>query len=246
VTRLSVNVNKVATVRNSRGGRVPSVIDAARVVADAGAGGITIHPRSDGRHITEADARELAAEFRGRFGPALEFNIEGDPRPDWVALVLELGPSQATLVPVTPGELTSHAGYRPGEADAELRPLLRELRARGVRSSLFVEADPGAIDWAAEVGADRIELYTEPFARAFVEGEPAARASLARYRDAALHAHARGLGVNAGHDLDHENLVLFREVPHLDEVSIGHALVSRALFHGLSAAVREYLAVLAG
>jgi pyridoxine 5-phosphate synthase len=242
--RLSVNVNKVATVRNSRGGKVPSVLDAARVVVEAGARGVTVHPRADERHITRADTRELARAFAGQFGPALEYNIEGDPRPDWVDLVCETKPQQATLVPVTPGEVTSHAGWAPREHEALLRATIKRLKSNGIRASVFVDPDLHAIDWAKEVGGDRVELYTEPFARAFEQGE--GTRSFDGYVRAAEHAHSLGLGINAGHDLDLENLVLFRTLPHLDEVSIGHAIVSRAIFHGLAHVVREYLDVLAG
>jgi pyridoxine 5-phosphate synthase len=244
VVRLSVNVNKVATVRNSRGGRVPSVIDAARVVVESGAQGVTVHPRADERHITRADTLELARVFAGQFGAALEYNIEGDPRPDWLDLVCEAKPQQATLVPVTPGEVTSHAGWVPGEHETLLRAAVKRVKASGIRVSVFVDPELGAIDWAKDVGADRVELYTEPFARAYDQGD--GNRSFDDYVCAAEHAHSLGLGINAGHDLDLENLVLFRTLPHLDEVSIGHAIVSRAIFHGLAHVVREYLSVLAG
>lgn len=242
---LSVNVNKVATVRNSRGGSVPSVLEAVRVCLDAGVRGITVHPRADARHITYADVRAIAAlltPLRGR----VELNIEGDPRPDLLDLVLEVRPAQCTLVPVHPGEVTSQAGWQDDAQGAHVAPAVARLKAAGVRTSLFVDPDPGPIAWAARQGADRVELYTEPFARAYEASPEAGRAAFARYVAAAEAAHALGLGVNAGHDLDLENLVLFRTLPHLDEVSIGHALISRALFTGLGPVVREYLQVLAG
>jgi pyridoxine 5-phosphate synthase len=243
--RLSVNVNKVATLRNSRGGRVPSVVDAVRVCLTAGAGGITVHPRADQRHITPGDVRDIASLLEGR--PAdVEFNIEGDPRPELVELVLAVTPDQCTLVPVVPGEITSQAGWRRGAHSAQLPGVVRALKSQGVRVSLFVDPTIEAVRFAAEVGADRVELYTEPFARQFELGTDAGERSLARYAAAALEARASGLGVNAGHDLDLDNLVLFRTLPHLDEVSIGHALMSRALFVGLEAVVREYDAVLRG
>jgi pyridoxine 5-phosphate synthase len=245
VIQLSVNINKIATVRNSRGGAVPSVLDAATVCVGAGAPGITVHPRADARHITPSDVRELAAWLKRLGGPA-EYNIEGDPRPDLLALVHEVTPTQCTLVPVRPGEVTSQAGWSPGTPSDVVAGAIRDLRAAGVRVSLFVEPDEDAIRWAADMGADRVELYTEPFARAFDRGETAARASFERYTRAARLAHAQGLGVNAGHDLDLDNLVMFRHLPHLDEVSIGHALVSQALFVGLAASVHAYLDVLAG
>ena len=241
--QLSVNVNKVATLRNSRGGAIPSVLDAVRVCVDAGVPGITVHPRADARHITATDVREVAALLR-TLTRHVEFNIEGDPRPDLLALVHEVKPTQCTLVPVRPGEITSQAGWASDTPREEIGPVVRDLRARGVRVSLFVDPEERPIRWAAEMAADRVELYTEPFARAFERGAEQARRSFELYMEAARLARSLGLGVNAGHDLDLENLILFRELPHLDEVSIGHAIVSRALFVGLSTVVREYLGVL--
>jgi pyridoxine 5-phosphate synthase len=241
--RLSVNVNKVATLRNSRGGRLPSVLEAVDVCLKAGAPGITVHPRADQRHITPTDVRDIArvlrADWRG-----VELNIEGDPRPDLLALVEEVRPDQCTLVPVAPGEITSQAGWRPGAERDRIPETISRLHAHQVRVSLFVDPEPDPIRWAASTGADRIELYTEPYARAFERGAAAGRESFARFSAAADLAHGLGLGINAGHDLDLENLVLFRELPHLDEVSIGHAIMSRALFAGLDTVVREYLQVL--
>lgn len=242
--KLSVNVNKVATVRNSRGGSVPSVLEAVRVCIEAGAPGITVHPRADARHITPVDVREIAALLQEHRG-AVEYNIEGDPREELLALVHEVKPTQCTLVPVRPGEITSQAGWA-AETSGDLARVVRDLRAAGIRVSLFVDPDERAIRWAADTGGDRVELYTEPFARAFERGPDAARESFAAYANAAELARTLQLGINAGHDLDLDNLVLFRMLPHLDEVSIGHALVSRALFVGLSTSVREYLEVLAG
>jgi pyridoxine 5-phosphate synthase len=243
--RLSVNVNKVATLRNSRGGSVPSVLEAVRVVVAAGCPGVTVHPRADERHITRTDVREIAAEL-DPLRDAVEFNIEGDPRPDLVALALEVRPHQCTLVPVQPGEITSQAGWPPDTPRPQLESVIRRLQGAGTRVSLFVEPDEAPIRWAATMGADRIELYTEPFARAFAAGQAEGAASFARYAAAARLAHDAGLGVNAGHDLDLGNLVLFRTLPHLVEVSIGHALISHALFVGLDRAVRDYLAAVAG
>jgi pyridoxine 5-phosphate synthase len=242
MVRLSVNVNKVATVRNSRGGRIPSVTEAVRVCLGAGTPGITVHPRADARHITAEDVREVAdmlAPLKGK----VEFNIEGDPRPDLLALVREVRPDQCTLVPVRPGEITSQAGWSADAPRDELARAIADLKAHGVRISLFVDPLLAPVKWAAELGADRIELYTEPYARAFERGVDAAHVSFAEYAEAANYAHALGLGVNAGHDLDLENLVIFRRLPYLDEVSIGHALISHALFVGLAQAVREYLDV---
>jgi pyridoxine 5-phosphate synthase len=245
MARLSVNVNKVATVRNSRGGASPSVAAAVRACLAAGAPGITVHPRADERHITPADVREVAALLAPLRG-TVEYNIEGDPRLDLLGLVEDVRPDQCTLVPVLPGELTSQAGWPPGTPRDLLAAAIRDMRAERIRVSLFVDPVDAAIDWAADMGADRVELYTEPFARAFERGEDAARESFKTYVRAAERAHARGLGVNAGHDLDLANLVLFRGLPHLDEVSIGHALISHALFVGLERSVRDYLEVLAG
>jgi len=244
VIRLSVNVNKVATLRNSRGGRAPSVLEAVETCVAAGAPGITVHPRADRRHIKFEDVREIARTLRTR-EPHVEYNIEGDPRPELLELVDQVRPDQCTLVPVRPGEVTSQAGWQSGPEAERLPDVVRHLHAIGVRVSLFVDAAPDPIRWAASVGADRIELYTEPYARAFEEGLDAGRRSFIAYADAARLAHSVGLGVNAGHDLDLANLEMFRELPFLDEVSIGHALISRALFVGLSTVVREYLDVLA-
>jgi len=251
VTKLSVNVNKVATVRNSRGGELPSVIEAVRTCVDAGAPGITVHPRADERHITTRDVYDIAEElapFSAAGGLAkgqqVEFNIEGDPRPGFLELVLAVKPDQCTLVPVKPGEITSEAGW-PADTPADtLSGIIGALKANGVRVSLFVDPEPAAIRWAKTMGADRVELYTEPFARAFARGPDAAAASFANYSAAANLAFELGIGVNAGHDLDLKNLTLFKTLPHLDEVSIGHALIGRAIFVGLGRVVKEYLAAL--
>ena len=242
MARLSVNLNKVATLRNSRGGALPSVVEAARVCVDAGAPGITVHPRADQRHIRYDDVCDVAealAPVRGR----VEYNIEGDPRPELLSLVHEVRPDQCTLVPVRPGELTSEAGWPADTPTEELADTVARLRDAGVRVSVFVDPDRAPIDWAAELGADRVELYTEPYARAFERGGAALDAAVETYRVAAEHAAARGLGVNAGHDLDLDNLPRFLTIPHVDEVSIGHALMSRALFVGLGEVVREYLRI---
>jgi pyridoxine 5-phosphate synthase len=245
MAKLSVNVNKIATVRNSRGGAVPSVLQAVRTCIDAGAPGITVHPRADARHVTRADVHDIAAELeplRGR----VEFNIEGDPRPDLVELVLDIRPDQCTLVPVMPGEITSQAGWPPSTPRAALSSTIAAMKKAGVRVSLFVDPQPEVMRWAKDLDADRVELYTEPFARAFERGPAAADASFRTYVEAARAAHDAGLGINAGHDLDLRNLTVFRTLPHLDEVSIGHALISHALFVGLRRSVQDYLAALAG
>ncbi len=242
--KLSVNVNKIATVRNSRGGTLPSVIDAVRTCIDAGAPGITVHPRADARHITTEDVHEIADELKPLKG-RIEYNIEGDPRPGLLELVLAVAPDQCTLVPVKPGEITSEAGWPSNTPADQLAGIVGALKAAGIRVSLFVDPQPAAIRWAKTIGADRVELYTEPFARAFERGPDAAVKSFEQYSAAANLAHELGVGVNAGHDLDLKNLTLFKTLPHLDEVSIGHALVSRAIFHGLANVVKEYLAALA-
>ena len=247
--KLSINVNKVATLRNSRGGAVPSVLDAVDVCIAAGAPGITVHPRADERHITRQDTHDIAAhlghgDVRPR-GSGVEFNIEGDPRPDLIDLVLATRPTQCTLVPVTPGEITSHAGWSADTSPERLTAIVKRLQMDGIRVSIFVDPLEAPIRWAKRVGADRVELYTEPFARDFAKGDASGRAAFDLYAAASELAHSLGLGVNAGHDLDLESLVLFRTLPFLDEVSIGHALISRAVFRGLDAVVREYLDVLA-
>jgi pyridoxine 5-phosphate synthase len=245
MVRLSVNVNKVATLRNSRGGKLPSVIEAVDVCIAAGAPGVTVHPRADRRHITPDDVRQIAAALSTQ-SRRVQLNIEGDPRPELLALVEEVRPDQCTLVPVAPGEVTSQAGWMPGVQTEGLVEVVRAFRSQGVRISVFVDARPESIRWAASVGADRVELYTEPFARAFEAGEDSGRRSFETFAEAASLAHSLGLGINAGHDLDLDNLRMFRALPHLDEVSIGHAIISRAVFVGLDTVVREYLDVLAG
>ena len=242
MVRLSVNVNKVATLRNSRGGHEPRVLDAVDVCLAAGVRGITVHPRADQRHITPTDVRNIAKRL-APLRPGVEFNMEGDPRPDFIDLVHEVRPEQCTIVPVAPGEITSQAGWARGPETDRLPELIAGMKANGIRVSLFVDPTAEAIELAHAVGADRVELYTEPFARAFERGTSDADASFEIYAAAARLSHARGLGVNAGHDLDLDNLGLFRTLPHLDEVSIGHAIMSRALFVGLDRVVREYLEV---
>lgn len=245
MAKLSVNVNKVATLRNSRGGNEPDVLRAVEVCLAAGAPGITVHQRADQRHIRRTDVVDIAALLaRKRIGSAEgpELNIEGDPRADLLDLVMQVRPTQCTLVPVTPGELTSQAGWPPDTDEVVMRGVVGQLQRDGIRVSMFIDPEEAAVRWAARLGADRVELYTEPYARAFERGE--AQASFRRYADAATLARELGLGVNAGHDLDLHNLPLFRTIPHLAEVSIGHALMSHALFVGLDRAVRDYLAVL--
>jgi pyridoxine 5-phosphate synthase len=242
MARLSVNMNKVATLRNSRGGAVPRLTEAVQVCLDAGAPGITVHPRADERHIRRSDVVEVA-ELLEPLHDQVEYNIEGDPRPELIEMIEKVRPHQCTLVPVRPGELTSEAGWPADTPKGALAETIRRFHDCGVRVSVFVDPDPGPIDWAADLGADRIELYTEPYARAFEQGGDALIRSLDRYRQAAERAAGLGLGVNAGHDLDLENLPTFLGVPHIDEVSIGHALMGRALFVGLASAVADYLQI---
>ena len=235
--KLSVNVNKVATLRNSRGGNQPDVLQAVATCIASGAPGITVHPRADARHIKASDVPAIAELLKR--SPQIEYNIEGDPRPELLDLVLRVRPTQCTLVPVRPGEVTSQAGWPPGTPVEELQSIVGSIKKIGVRVSMFIDPIPEAVRWAAAVGGDRVELYTEPFARAFEAGQ--GEDSFKKYAEAANLAHSLGLGINAGHDLDLKNLRVFRELPHLHEVSIGHALISHALYVGLERAVRDYL-----
>lgn len=241
--KLSVNVNKVATLRNSRGGSVPSVIDAVRVCVKAGAPGITVHPRADERHIRARDVRDISVELKEN-ARRVEFNMEGDPRQDFLDLVEEIRPAQCTLVPVKPGEITSQAGWPTSTSKSTLGAVVERLKKSGVRVSLFIDPEVDAVRWASDMGGDRVELYTEPFAREFEAGRDRGETSFRKYARAAELAQTLGIGVNAGHDLDLHNLPLFKRLPHLEEVSIGHALMSDALFMGLENAVRAYLKVL--
>ncbi|MFW2390707.1 MAG: pyridoxine 5'-phosphate synthase [Polyangiales bacterium] len=242
MVQLSVNVNKVATLRNSRGGDVPSVVEAVGVCVAAGAPGITVHPRADQRHIRRADVFAIA-EALEPLRERVELNIEGDPRPDLIELVESVRPQQCTLVPVRPGEITSEAGWPADTPRDALVEIIERFQSTGVRVSVFVEPEPAAIDWAANLGASRVELYTEPYARAFEQGGRALAESLDRYRRAIERARSKGLGINAGHDLDLANLPTFLDLSGVDEVSIGHALMARAMFVGLGAVVAEYLRI---
>ncbi|MGD1847643.1 MAG: pyridoxine 5'-phosphate synthase [Salibacteraceae bacterium] len=232
-TRLSVNINKIATLRNARGGVAPSVTRAATAIQDFGAEGITVHPRPDERHITYQDVRDLRPLV------TTEFNVEGYPSDSFMQLVLEVVPEQVTLVPDPPGVLTSNAGWDTQGQHAFLTDVVGQLKAKGIRTSLFLGTEPEMMEAAATTGTDRIELYTEPFANNYPTDPESAVAAFAR---AGAHAHQLGLGVNAGHDLSHQNLKFFAEkVPHLLEVSIGHALISDALYWGLENTVQMYL-----
>ena len=248
MTCLSVNINKVAVLRNSRGGDEPDVVRAARTCLDAGAHGITVHPRPDRRHIHAEDVLALAALTAER---GVEFNIEGNPfappRPGYPGLVqlcAQTRPAQVTLVPDGDGQLTSDHGFDFARDGERLRPLIAQLKALGCRVSLFVDAGNPDIGQAAALGADRVELYTGPYAEAHASGD--AQAALELFADAARRAQAAGLGVNAGHDLSQANLRDFLDaVPDVLEVSIGHALIGEALYEGLDATVRRYLALVA-
>jgi len=236
--KLSVNVNKIATLRNTRPIGIPSILKLSRIALDAGAHGITVHPRPDQRHIRPADVHEVAELLRGY--PAAEFNIEGNPFFEYVHFARDTRPTQCTLVPDTLEAATSDHGWDLQRDAARLRPMIEQLKGFGCRVSLFMDPDPGAMRLAAELGADRVELFTEPYAAAFAagRGDDAAR----RYADAADAARDAGLGVNAGHDLNLENLPpLIAAIPDLREVSIGHALIGDALEFGLADTVRRYL-----
>jgi pyridoxine 5-phosphate synthase len=241
-TKLSVNLNKVATLRNTRHIGVPSVTHFARVCLDAGADGITVHPRPDQRHIRPLDVGDVAKVVQEY--PLAELNIEGNPFQGLLEIVDAHRPAQCTLVPDAQDQPTSDHGWNLASDGDRLRPILAHLRSIGVRSSLFMDAVAPAIARAKEVGADRVELYTEPFAATFARGDPAA--ALAACADAARAAQAAGLGVNAGHDLNLANLGPFlARVPDVLEVSIGHALVADALELGMAETVRRYRAIVA-
>ncbi len=236
-TALSVNVNRIALLRNSRPVGLPDVVRLATQALQAGADGITVHPRPDARHITTQDVRDLAALLAQ--WPAAEYNIEGNPFHNLMPLVREVRPQQATFVPDSVEQATSDHGWDLARDGTRLRPLIEELHALGVRVSLFMDPEPAAMAMAREIGADRVELYTEAYARA--HGRPEGVALLERYAQAAQAAHAVGLGVNAGHDLNRDNLGDFlRAVPGVAEVSIGHAIAADALEFGMSETVRAY------
>ncbi|MEJ1928719.1 pyridoxine 5'-phosphate synthase, partial [Nostoc sp. NIES-2111] len=233
ICRLSVNVNKIALLRNSRGGNRPDLLTLAADIERYGAHGITVHPRPDERHVRFDDLAPLKAQTVG------EFNIEGYPDERWMQAVLAIRPAQATLVPDPPGALTSSAGWDTTAQRSRLTEICSEFRRNGIRASIFIDADPRMAEGAAAAGADRIELYTGPYAEHFPHNREAA---IAPYLPAAAAAHAAGLGINAGHDLDLNNLAYFhQQIPHLAEVSIGHAIISDALYFGLENVVRMYL-----
>ena len=239
---LSVNLNKVALVRNTRHLGIPSVTRAATLCLHAGAQGITVHPRPDERHIRATDVADLSELMRT--WPDREYNIEGNPLQNLMGFVRQFKPHQATFVPDGEGQFTSDHGWNPATDTDKLRPLIAETKALGVRVSLFMDAEPAHMAWAKSVGADRVELYTEPFAAAW--GTSAQSAQLERFAKAAQAALDAGLGVNAGHDLNRANLTVFlKQVPGVQEVSIGHALIADALELGYSATVADYLQCIA-
>ena len=241
-TALSVNVNKVALLRNTRHLGIPSVTRAAELCLQAGAQGITVHPRPDGRHIRAHDVFELAALMKA--WPGREYNIEGNPSQNLMDFIRQVRPHQATFVPDSEDQFTSDHGWSFPQDAERLAPLVAECKALGVRVSLFMDPAPAQMAAARAVGADRVELYTEPYAAAW--GTPGQAAQLQQYAAAAQAALDAGLGVNAGHDLNRDNLAAFvRQVPGVAEVSIGHALIADALELGYTATVQAYLACIA-
>lgn len=234
MARLSVNVNKIATLRNARGGNVPNLLEVVRDIESFGAQGITIHPRPDQRHIRYQDARDLKKVVQ------TELNIEGNPIPDFIDLVLEVLPDQVTLVPDAPDAITSNAGWDTRANRNFLQGVIARFREAGIRTSIFVDPDPDMVRAARDTGTDRVELYTESYARAYPSHPEEA---VKPYVAAALAAREAGLGLNAGHDLSLDNITYFRQqVPHLLEVSIGHALICEALYLGLENVINMYKA----
>ena len=243
MARLSVNLNKIALLRNTRALGIPSVSRAAQIVINAGADGITVHPRPDGRHVRANDVVELAQLLKAT--PGIEFNIEGNPFHNLLAFVRDVRPRQCTLVPDESGQFTSDHGWNLPQDSARLAPVIAEMKSLGVRVSLFMDPVVSSMPLARALGADRIELYTEPYAQAF--GRFDQDKVLQRYIDAATAAQSEGMGINAGHDLNLDNLPAFvRAIPGLIEVSIGHALIADALEFGLNETVRRYRAAARG
>lgn len=233
MTKLSVNINKIATIRNARGGDLPNVLKAAIDCERFGAEGVTVHPRPDERHIRYQDARDIKPAIE------VEFNIEGNPVPKFIDLVLEVKPHQVTLVPDSPDAITSNAGWDTIKNESFLKKVITEFKNNGIRTSIFIETDEKMIRNAVKTGADRIELYTESYADNFLKNKEAA---IKPFVEAAIVANAVGLGINAGHDLNLDNLNYFaKNIPGLLEVSIGHALISDALYLGLENTIQMYL-----
>ena len=233
MTKLSVNINKIATLRNSRGGNVPNLLNVANDIEGFGAQGITVHPRPDERHIRYQDAKDLKNTV------TTEYNIEGNPIKSFMDLVLEVKPTQVTLVPDSINAITSNAGWNTITHQSFLQEVIKEFQQNGIRTSIFIDTDLKLIEAAAKTGADRIELYTEDFAKQFDLGN---KEAVKPYTEAAILAHELGLGINAGHDLSLENIKFFKEnIPNLAEVSIGHALIAESLYLGLENVVNMYL-----
>ncbi|TYQ00285.1 pyridoxine 5'-phosphate synthase [Tenacibaculum adriaticum] len=238
MTKLSVNINKIATLRNSRGGNVPNLLQVAKDIQEFGAEGITIHPRPDERHIRYQDAYDLKPIV------ITEYNIEGNPIKKFMDLVLDIKPTQVTLVPDAIDAITSNAGWDTIKHQSYLQEVIAEFKKAGIRTSIFIDTDLKLIEAAAKTGADRIELYTEHFASEYEKGN---KETVKPYTKAAILAHDLGLGINAGHDLSLENIKFFKEnVPNLAEVSIGHALISESIYLGLENVVNMYLHKLKG
>jgi pyridoxine 5-phosphate synthase len=240
MTKLSINLNKVALLRNARNIGIPSVVKAAEICISAGAHGLTLHPRPDERHAKPSDVYDLTELLSS--SPNVEFNVEGNPFPKFMEIVRQVKPTQCTLVPDSPEAFTSDHGWNIAEDGERLKPIIEELKDMGIRVSLFMDADTTQIEKAKEVGADRIELYTESYAAAYKSDK--AEAVFERFALAARKAQDVGLGVNAGHDLNLENLAKFCSIPNVLEVSIGHALIADALKIGLFSAVQAYLNLL--
>ena len=231
-TKLSVNINKIATIRNARGGNNPDILKVAKDCEAFGADGITVHPRPDERHIRRADVPALQAILR------TEFNIEGYPSKEFMDLVLRVRPSQVTLVPDKPDQITSNSGWDTEKEQEFLRDILNDLRGAGIRSSIFIDAQPRMAEFAAKAGADRVELYTGPYAHEYAKNPEKA---IAPFLETATRVKQLGIGLNAGHDLSLENLKYFTDIiPWVDEVSIGHALVCDALYLGLEKTIDAY------
>lgn len=237
MTKLSVNLNRVALLRNSRPLTMPSVTQAAQVCMDAGAHGITVHPRPDERHIRKTDVYELKEVIS-----EVEYNIEGNPFPEFMEMVRDVRPDQCTLVPDEPHQRTSDHGWDLQRDGERLKPIVAELKDLGIRVSLFMDPEPAKMVLAKALDADRVELYTEAYASAFANGDVGR--VFRQYAEAARAAQDVGLGVNAGHDLNLDNLGEFVTIPNILEVSIGHALIADAVFLGLESTVKAYLAVL--
>lgn len=233
MVKLSVNINKIATLRNARGGNTPDLLKIASAIETFGAQGITIHPRPDERHIRYQDARDLTAIV------TTEYNIEGNPNPKFIDLVLETKPTQVTLVPDAVDAITSNAGWDTIKHTTFLKDVISTFKQNGIRTSIFVDADTTMVEGAARTGADRIELYTESYAKSFGEGD---KTGILPFIEAAKTANSLGLGINAGHDLSLDNIKYFKDtIPQLLEVSIGHALICESLFLGLDNVVNMYL-----